>query len=131
MPRSFAALAAVARKCCLEILERSGIDWPNLPATERPLFAGLLRNAHAWVEDVTTRQARQAGLDAKELMSVVVDQLRDEHGWDVAMFYPWLLYAAGSCQTCGLAMPLANLGAHLRRCLGDDLALEQWRRTLN
>ena len=131
MARGFAALEAAARACCSEILERSGIDWPNMPAAERPLFTSLVQNAHSWVQDVTARQARQAGLDPTELLSVVVDQLRNEHGWDIGMLEPWLLYAAGSCQTCGLAMPLASLGSHLRRCLGDDKAIEDWRRRLN
>lgn len=107
------------------------MDWPNLQPTERPLFAGLLQNAHAWVEDVTSRQARQSGLDPTELLGVVVDQLREEHGWDVGMLYPWLLYAAGTCRGCGLAMPLASLGSHLRRCVGDDQGRADWRRTLN
>lgn len=131
MARSFATLQDAARACCLEILERSGIDWPNLPEAEGRLFVGLVQNAHAWVQDVTTRQARSIGLDATELLGVVVEQLRAEHGWDVGMLEPWLLYAAGSCRTCGLAMPLASLGGHLRRCLGDDRSMEEWRRSLN
>lgn len=124
MARGFAALESAARACCHEILERSGVDWPTLPEVQRPLFASVIQNAHAWVQNVTTRQARQTGLDRLELLGVVVEQLRAEHGWDVGMFDPWLLYAAGSCHACGLTMPLANLGGHLRRCLGDDHMLD-------
>jgi hypothetical protein len=129
--RSFAVLESAARECCLEILERSGVDWPNTPAAERPLFTSLINNAHAWVQDVTNRQAQQTGLDPTELLGVVVDQLRDEHGWDVALSSPWMMYAAGSCRSCGLAMPLASLGSHLRRCLADEPAMDEWRRKMN
>lgn len=128
MARGFATLQAAARECCHEILERSGIHWPSLPEAEQPLFTSLVHNAHAWVQDVTARQARQTGLDPTELLAVVVEELRSEHGWDVGMLPPWLLYAAGSCRTCGLAMPLASLGGHLRRCLGDHQALDERRR---
>ncbi|MBI4494014.1 MAG: hypothetical protein HY690_14590 [Chloroflexi bacterium] len=131
MARGFAALEAAARSCCHEILERSGVDWPNLGELEQPLFTSLVQNAHAWVQDVTAREARQTGLDPVELLGMVIEQLHAEHGWDVGIFHPWLLYTAGSCRTCGLAMPLTSLGGHLRRCLGDERVIEEWRRTLN
>lgn len=119
MAGSFRFLEETARHCCAEIMERSGLNWSEMPEAEPQTWSGIVRLAHAWIQEATLRWAREARLDPTELLAVVVDQLRTDYGWDVAMLEPWLLYAAGGCHNCGLAMPLRSLAAHLRRCLSD------------
>ncbi len=130
MASSFRVLEETARHCCAEIVERSGLNWAELPEAEPRAWASVVKLAHTWVQEATLRWAREARLDPTELLAVVIDQLRSEYGWDVALLEPWLLYAAGGCNKCGLAMPLRSLAGHLRRCL-SDVETESHRRLLN